>query len=478
MHGAEVKVALDVDALGDQIAEMSAHIDAAMHRLLTAIREFDIASGWHMQGALSCAHWLAWRVGWDLRTARERVRIARKLAELPLVDEQLRLGAMSYSQARAITRVATAEKEHLWVAYAKRMPASQLDKLCRSYENVQAYDQAHGVAAGAMAAAQVAAQRTVTRRSLDNGMVKFEVVLPSDEAAIVWAALNAAMDTSSTNPTPEAPSSAEQTPAEPSPAQPTPAEPTPAEPPTAKAPTSTDRGRQRADAFISIIQDRMRGARPQRTPVEVIITVPHAGLHGSAEPAALAMMADGEIIAASTARRLCCDAGVVVAHVDAQGQPLSIGRKTRTIPAAIKRALLLRDRTCRFPGCTHSRYVDGHHIEHWANGGETALANLMLLCSAHHTLLHEGGCRPKLERPANAGRGVEANGAHGWNFFDHRNRLIDVQPDRPTLSDDGPRRGLAALRDAHAALAITAATNESNWTGEPIDYARCLDYLV
>ncbi|MBP9087200.1 MAG: DUF222 domain-containing protein [Kofleriaceae bacterium] len=124
-HGAEVKVAIDVDALGDQIAEMSAHIDAAMHRLLTAIREFDIGAGWHVQGALSCAHWLAWRVGWDLRTARERVRVARKLAELPLVDEELRRGAMSYSQARAITRVATAEKEARWVEYAKRMPASQ-----------------------------------------------------------------------------------------------------------------------------------------------------------------------------------------------------------------------------------------------------------------------------------------------------------------------------------------------------------------
>ncbi len=157
MQGAKFKVAIDVDALGNQIAEMPAHIDAAMHRLLTAIREFDIASGWHVQGALSCAHWLAWRVGCDLRTARERVRVARKLAELPLVDEQLRRGAMSYSQARAITRVATAEKEELWVAYAKRMPASQLENLCRSYQHVQAYDQAHGAEAGAIAAAHVAA---------------------------------------------------------------------------------------------------------------------------------------------------------------------------------------------------------------------------------------------------------------------------------------------------------------------------------
>ncbi|MBP9088290.1 MAG: DUF222 domain-containing protein, partial [Kofleriaceae bacterium] len=199
--------------------------------------------------------------------------------------------------------------------------------------------------------------------------------------------------------------------------------------------------------------------------IEIIVTVPHAGLRGSAEPSDLAMMADGEVIAASTARRLCCDAGVVGAHVDAQGVPLSVGRKTRTIPAAIKRALRLRDRTCRFPGCTHSRYVDGHHIEHWANGGKTALSNLILLCSAHHTLLHEGGCR------------VEAN-ANGWNFFDHRNRIIDAQPARPTSSDNGQRRGLAALHDAHAGLAIAVNTNASKWPGEPIDYARCVDYLV
>ncbi|MBP9088130.1 MAG: DUF222 domain-containing protein, partial [Kofleriaceae bacterium] len=234
--------------------------------------------------------------------------------------------------------------------------------------------------------------------------------------------------------------------------------------PTAKTPTAADRGRQRADAFMNIIQDRVRGARPQRTPVEIIITVSHASLHGSSEPSDLAMMADGEVIAASTARRLCCDAGLVVATVDAQGVPLSVGRKTRTIPAAIKRALLLRDRTCRFPGCTHRRYVDGHHIEHWANGGATALANLMLLCSAHHTLLHEGGCR------------VEGNGANGWAFFDHRNRIIDAQPARPPNVDQ--RRGLAALHNAHAALAITANSNASKWTGGLIDYARCIDYLV
>ncbi len=124
VQGAKVKVGVDVDALGEKIAAMSAHIDAALHQLLTVIREFDPATGWHLQGALSCAHCLAWWVGWNVRTARERVRVARKLAELPLVDEQLRCGAMSYARARAVSRVATAEKVATWVAKANRMLAS------------------------------------------------------------------------------------------------------------------------------------------------------------------------------------------------------------------------------------------------------------------------------------------------------------------------------------------------------------------
>jgi HNH endonuclease len=77
-----------------------------------------------------------------------------------------------------------------------------------------------------------------------------------------------------------------------------------------------------------------------------------------------------------------------------QGEPLSIGRKSRLIPKAIVRALHARDQgCCRFPGCGNRRYLHSHHVEHWSNGGETSLANLMLLCTKHHTLVHEGGFR-------------------------------------------------------------------------------------
>jgi hypothetical protein len=82
-----------------------------------------------------------------------------------------------------------------------------------------------------------------------------------------------------------------------------------------------------------------------------------------------------------------------VTILEHQGRPLSVGRKTRAIPPALYRALRSRDGGCRFPGCDRRRFVDAHHIENWANGGETKLSNLVLLCRHHHRLLHERGYR-------------------------------------------------------------------------------------
>src|SRR5690606_25057948 len=94
-----------------------------------------------------------------------------------------------------------------------------------------------------------------------------------------------------------------------------------------------------------------------------------------------------------TVRRLACHNDLVVLVEDRNGEPLTVGRKTRVVPAAIRRALWARDRGCRFPGCGRKRFVEPHHIVHWANGGETSLDNLILLCSAHHAAVHEGGFR-------------------------------------------------------------------------------------
>ena len=132
-----------------------------------------------------------------------------------------------------------------------------------------------------------------------------------------------------------------------------------------------------------------------------------------------------------------------------------MGRKTRTLPAAIKRAMLLRDEhCCRFPGCTNRRYLDGHHIEHWATGGETSVSNLISLCSYHHGFVHEHGYRIDLDehqRPT---------------FFDPRGRRVEPVPPRTTR------------RPAWDPIDLAPPHLPCGWTGQPVDYSLAIDGLL
>jgi hypothetical protein len=100
---------------------------------------------------------------------------------------------------------------------------------------------------------------------------------------------------------------------------------------------------------------------------------------------------DGPNVPAESSRRIACDSSIVILKEDQSAEPLSIGRRSRTIPPPMRRALRARDKGCCFPGCTNTRFADGHHIQHWADGGETSLDNLVMLCRRHHHLVHEGG---------------------------------------------------------------------------------------
>src|SRR3954464_1672998 len=173
----------ELEQLGERIAEQAAHLDAARHRMLADLRAFDARGGWHVQGAASCAHWLAWRVGWDLVTARDHVRVARKLAGFAAIDDALRRGEVSYSKVRAMLRVATSDNEVLLLEHAKLMTASQLEKLCRKYALVLR----HGQDPHSQGDEQ---RRYVRRRDTEDGMVKVEAVLHPEEAEVVWAMLD------------------------------------------------------------------------------------------------------------------------------------------------------------------------------------------------------------------------------------------------------------------------------------------------
>src|SRR5262249_41947918 len=122
--------AAEIDRLGDEIAELSAHLEAATARLLDLIREFDARGGWN-GGFRSCAHWLSWRVGLDLGAARERVRVARALATLPLLAAALARGELSYAKVRALTRVATPETEQRLVKVGRAGTAAPLARALR-----------------------------------------------------------------------------------------------------------------------------------------------------------------------------------------------------------------------------------------------------------------------------------------------------------------------------------------------------------
>jgi hypothetical protein len=169
---------------------------------------------------------------------------------------------------------------------------------------------------------------------------------------------------------------------------------------------------------------------------------------------------DGPSVSAETSRRLACDASVVRLLEDERGEPLNIGRKTRTIPTGLRRALNARDRGCRFPGCTHKRFVEGHHIEHWAKGGETKLSNLVNLCDFHHRKVHEGSVR------------VEILDDGALRFTYPNGQAIDS-----AASLHGDWKQLPIL-NAQGGIRIDAKTAATRWRGEKMDYDTGIGTLL
>ncbi|HEU5055588.1 MAG TPA: DUF222 domain-containing protein [Kofleriaceae bacterium] len=435
----------EIAALGDAIAETAAVIDAATHRFLTQLREFDRVGGWHRAGALSCAHWLSWRVGMDLGAAREKVRVATRLAELPVIDAALARGEISYCKVRAMTRIATADNEVDLLGMARNTTGSQLEKICRLKRSVNKL----GAAA---AKEQEDCRRYVIQRSTDDGMVSTQVRLHPEEAARFMRALQllgggnladgavAMADLALSG----AGTGGGAAAVEPPPAAGPDASPavTAADGPTGEAaPVGED-----APEGASAPPPRQRIIRP---PVEVVLHISAADLQGVTE------LGDG--ISAEVCRRALCDAGVVPMLEDERGRTIDVGRKTRTIPAALGRALAARDGGCRFPGCSNRRFVDGHHIVHWIDGGVTSLDNTVLLCRRHHRYIHE--CGFSVER-----RGEELV------FRDPRGAPLRPQAERPPLVAD-----FGGFLDHWFRQSIAAP--QPGWDGEQVDYDRCIAAL-
>jgi len=365
-----------------EICELAAHINAATCRWLNLAAEFDRRGGHEELGFVSCASWLAWKCSLTPRAAREQLRVARGLRRLPRIAAAFRRGTLSYSKVRALTRVAEPEMEEELLELAEEATAAQLERVLRGYRGALHAD----------AASNAHDRRHLATQWEDDGTLSIRGNLPPEEGALLLKALELAREAlwSDRAADPSTPGTAGSSPAGDQANQ--------AETPCGRP--------NRADALVAMAETTVShgvlaasgGDRQQ-----LVVHVDAAAL-GSGDATAAASLEEGVGLPVETARRLGCDASIVTL-LERDGHPISVGRKTRSVPPSMRRALRSRDGGCRFPGCDRTRFVDAHHIEHWAHGGETSLDNMVQLCRYHHRLVHEGGFSVARERSATVFRG-------------------------------------------------------------------------
>ena len=375
----------EAETLAEQITELAAHITAATYQLLVLIERFDREEGWAGPGLRSCAHWLSWQCGMSLGAARERVRVARALPALPRISAAFRTGRVSYAKVRAMTRVATPDNEDVLLNVALHGTASHVERQVRAYRRVRRIE--------ALEAEQARHfQRRFSLYEDDDGSWVVRARLTPEQGALLARALEVAGEQlwREERDVPEDVSA--ETPS-PSLDQPIPA---------AHAVRRADALARVVEGFLSpAVDGEGRGASTgthglsggDRCCVHLHATAETLTAAGEDAEAALEVTPGrpDAPVSAETARRLSCDAALVHWAEDANGSTLDIGRKSRTVPPALRRALRRRDGGCRFPGCSCTRFVDAHHVVHWADGGRTALDNLVLLCRVHHRKVHEEG---------------------------------------------------------------------------------------
>jgi hypothetical protein len=423
-----VPSSLSVAELAAQITELAGHLNAANYRWLCLIAEFDRRHGWSDGALQSCAHWLNFKCGLDLGAAREKVRVAHALPALPKIAAAMARGELSYSKVRALTRVAEEATEDYFLMMALHGTAQHVETLVRHYRRVKEVQEL------AREAIQQANRRFNYWTESDGSLV-FKGRLPALVGEALINAIDAAMEA---------------------------LPPSDIDPEWSDAPGNLPT--RRADALGLLAENFLRKGPKNINTADRYQVVVHVDAETLRESAAgRCEIEHGPAVAAETARRLACDASLVTVTENAQGEPLDVGRKTRSIPPAIRRALNSRDKGCRFPGCTHQRYVDAHHIEHWVHGGETKLGNLVTLCRFHHRYVHEENISIQTQPDGN------------WRFQRPDGSAFDEV--RPT---EIPDYAWTDLSDTHAeqGIHIDSATAATLWRGERMDYGLAIQVLL
>ena len=436
----------DADPLGDEIALLCAHINAATYKLLRLLGRYDEEGRWG-GGFRSCAHWLSWRTGISIGPAREKVRVARCLPSLPLISAALASGELSYSKVRALTRVATPDNEAELLTLAHHGTTSHVERLVRLWRRVDRSVDSQAVRAE---------RRGLSVWLTDDGSYAVRGLLTPEVGALLLKALEAGEDKLFR---------AEH---------------------EAGVEDRTSPKQRRADALGLWLEERVQ---PQ---VQLVMHAfeeeGHArscdGQKEGGTPAAL-VTEDGSRVSAETCSRLACDAEVVPIARGADGSVLDVGRRQRTVGWRLRKALEARDGGCRFPGCDSRMRTHAHHIKPWAAGGETAMNNLVLLCPFHHRAVHEGGW------------GVQMDEWGVPRFFNPLGVPVPVVPEAPDVGGlvaggGAPGGEAPAACEAPAGLPapdhglarwcagqqVRVWPGTTVWQGERIDWSWALSYFL
>lgn len=328
--------------LGQLFAAQSAILAEACRWLMVADRN----QQWLADGAATPAQWLSARFGLRHSTASQVWHVARRLESLPALQAELAAGSLSLDQADALSKMATPETEEALLEETRGLSNAALDRAARRARIRREED-----------------ERTVWERrrlslqwNLDESELRFGGNLPGHDGKILERAVRER------------------------------AESIPPNPETGLFDTYQAR---LADGLVELAATS-GGGDGEGTPPQVTIHADLGALTSDTETTGVAEIQEGPVIANQTARRLACDAIIETAVYD-DCRILGVGRRTRTIPGWLRRQLWYRDHGCQFPGCHHTRWIQGHHIIHWADGGPTDLDNLVLLCSYHHRFIHELG---------------------------------------------------------------------------------------
>ena len=474
-----------LDHLEAQITELWGHLNAATFRFLQLIAEFDRSEAYARHGLVSTAQWLNWQCGIGKVAAREKVRVARALESLPEISAAFASGEFSYSKVRAMTRVATPANEPVLVSIGRHGTATHVENLVKKYRWTQRRD------AAALANSQQLNGQVHSFYDETDTFV-LHALLPPEVGALVKRALEIAGNIVREHSEEDARS-------------------------RIQANTIT-RSQAEIDAGTWAINDKERSHAARRADaLELIVetflattsseiedtssadryqVVVHVDQAVLAEPITATNaephrceLDNGPALALNTVRRLGCD-GTIVGIVEGDGgEPLDVGRRSRSIPLPLKRALRSRDGGCRFPGCDRTRFTEGHHVKHWADGGETKLSNLVSLCGFHHKLVHEGGfgvaatddglfvfTRPDGRRIPECGRNPCA--ATDTGRFSGSASAPEQQVPYGALqvtSFEGALR--FQMQRLNPGVPIDAQTSRCKWLGERMDYNIAIEAM-